>query len=68
MVNDSIIPVSALGFQYYRGPVVTVLSSKSSSKLLSIVFISFIEHSNGCAGIITGRIVVAIPLERGIYV
>eukprot|EP00795_Rhopilema_esculentum_P013477 gene13477-4356_t len=32
MFNDSVIPVAALGFQYYKGPVVTLLSSKSSNR------------------------------------
>eukprot|EP00794_Sanderia_malayensis_P017473 gene17473-19220_t len=32
MVNDTVIPATALGFHYYRGPVVTLLSSKSSNR------------------------------------
>ena len=34
MVNDAVIPVAALGSQYYGGPVVTILASKTSRKLL----------------------------------
>jgi len=32
IVEESVIPVSAIGFQYYKGPVVTVLSSKTSNR------------------------------------
>ena len=32
MVADAVIPVPVLGIQYYGGPVVTILSSKQSSK------------------------------------
>ena len=44
MVNDSVIPVSALGFQYYKGPVVTVLSSKTSSKLKSVFYLFYVIY------------------------
>ena len=30
MVNDAVIPIAALGIQYYGGPAVTVLASKTS--------------------------------------
>ena len=32
MVNDAVIPVAAVGIQYYGGPVVTILASKTSRR------------------------------------
>ena len=30
MVNDAVIPMAAVGIQYFGGPVVTILASKTS--------------------------------------
>lgn len=30
MVNEAVIPMAAVGIQYYGGPVVTILASKTS--------------------------------------
>lgn len=30
MVNDAVIPMAAVGIQYFSGPVVTILASKTS--------------------------------------
>ena len=30
MVNDAVIPMAAIGIQYFGGPVVTILASKTS--------------------------------------
>lgn len=30
MVNDAVIPMAAVGIQYFAGPVVTILASKTS--------------------------------------
>lgn len=32
MVNDAVIPMAAVGIQYYGGPVVTILASKTSRR------------------------------------
>ena len=32
MVNDAVIPMAAVGIQYFAGPVVTILASKTSRK------------------------------------
>ncbi|XP_067018157.1 protein PTHB1-like [Acropora muricata] len=32
MVNDAVIPMAAIGIQYYGGPVVTILASKTSQR------------------------------------
>ncbi|KAM7442291.1 Protein PTHB1 [Porites harrisoni] len=32
MVNDAVIPMAAVGIQYYGGPVVTILASKTSQR------------------------------------
>ena len=40
MVNDAVIPIVALGIQYYGGPVVTILDSKTSRKSNLMYFIA----------------------------
>ena len=30
MVNDAVIPMAAVGIQYFGGPVITILASKTS--------------------------------------
>ena len=36
MVNETVIPLAAVGIQYFGGPVVTILASKTSRKLLEV--------------------------------
>lgn len=39
MVNDAVIPMAAVGIQYYGGPVVTILASKTSRRCSGLVLL-----------------------------
>ena len=43
MVNDAVIPMAAVGIQYYGGPVVTILASKTSRRCYGRVLLFPLE-------------------------
>lgn len=46
MVNDAVIPMAAVGIQYYGGPVVTILASKTSRRCYGRVLLFPLETIN----------------------
>ena len=46
MVNDAVIPMAAVGIQYYGGPVVTILASKTSRRCYERVLLFPLETIN----------------------
>ena len=46
MVNDAVIPMAAVGIQYYGGPVVTILASKTSRRSYGRVLLFPLETIN----------------------
>lgn len=46
MVNDAVIPMAAVGIQYYGGPVVTILASKTSRRCYGRVLLFSLETIN----------------------
>lgn len=46
MVNDAVIPMAVVGIQYYGGPVVTILASKTSRRCYGRVLLFPLETIN----------------------
>ena len=46
MVNDAVIPMAAVGIQYYGGPIVTILASKTSRMCYGRVLLFPLETIN----------------------
>ena len=42
MVEDMLVPLVALGVEYYNGPVVTILASKTSRKCLAALSVTYL--------------------------
>ena len=42
MVNDAIIPMAAIGIQYFNGPVVTILASKTSRTYNGVKYFTYL--------------------------
>ena len=52
MVKDAVIPMAAVGIQYFGGPVVTILASKTSRAYNSIQYFTYLLLRRGrCGGL-----------------